>query len=297
MILLTGTSGFIGSRLLIECINLFGQENVVVLSSKKNQKCPTIIYNNYEINAADFSQSPFNKIKTVVHVGAFIPKSTADLNDILKSNSNITFTQNLLTSLPDSVEKFIFFSSIDVYQKTDQVISENNPTIPDTLYGFSKLYCEKMIEQWANTNNKIIQILRLGHVYGPGEGLFKKIIPVTMQKIKGNLQPIIMGDGSSKRAFVYIDDLIFCVKEIMKFDHYKGPVNIVNDQFVTIKDLVHQIIKVADANIFPEYIPQEMAKNDIFFDATKLKSLLNVAFTPLELGLRNEWDSIVKTNV
>jgi hypothetical protein len=77
-------------------------------------------------------------------------------------------------------------TTIDVYEKSDQIISENNPTNPETLYGFSKLYCEKMIENWANANNKIVQILRLGHVYGPGEGLFKKIIPVTMQKIKAN---------------------------------------------------------------------------------------------------------------
>jgi nucleoside-diphosphate-sugar epimerase len=296
MVLLTGTSGFIGSKLLIECINLFGKDNVVVLSSKENEICPTIVYKNFEINSADFLQSPFNKIKTVVHVGAFIPKSTADLNDISKSNSNIFFTQNLLSSLPESVEKFIFFSTIDVYEKSDQIISENNPTNPETLYGFSKLYCEKMIEQWANANNKIIQILRLGHTYGPGEGLFKKIIPVTMQKIKDNQQPIILGEGSSKRAFIYVDDLIFCVIEIMKFDHYKGPVNIVNDQFVTIKELVHQIIQVAESNVLPEYIPQELGKNDVFFDATKLKSLINIAFTPLHVGLKMEWDSMSKTN-
>jgi nucleoside-diphosphate-sugar epimerase len=294
MILLTGTSGFIGSKLLNECINTYGKENVLVLSSKENENCQTIVYKNHEINSIDFSNSPFNKIKTVVHVGAFIPKSNADLNDILKSNSNIIFTQNLLSSLPASVEKFIFLSSIDVYKKTAQMISENNPTIPETLYGFSKLYCEKMVEQWADANKKIIQILRLGHVYGPGEKLFKKIIPVTMQKIKENEPPTIMGDGSSKRAFIYIDDVIFCINEMIKFDHYKGPVNIVNDQFVTIQDLVHQIIQVAEANVSPEYIPQTIVKNDIFFDANKLKSLLNIEFTPLHVGLKNEWDSIVK---
>jgi nucleoside-diphosphate-sugar epimerase len=294
MILLTGTSGFIGSKLLNECINTYGKENVLVLSSKENENCQTIVNKNHEINSIDFSNSPFNKIKTVVHVGAFIPKSNADLNDILKSNSNIIFTQNLLSSLPASVEKFIFLSSIDVYKKTAQMISENNPTIPETLYGFSKLYCEKMVEQWADANKKIIQILRLGHVYGPGEKLFKKIIPVTMQKIKENEPPTIMGDGSSKRAFIYIDDVIFCINEMIKFDHYKGPVNIVNDQFVTIQDLVHQIIQVAEANVSPEYIPQTIVKNDIFFDANKLKSLLNIEFTPLHVGLKNEWDSIVK---
>jgi len=293
MVLLTGTSGFIGSKLLIECINLFGKDNVVVLSSKENEICPTIVYKNFEIKSADFLQSPFNKIKTVVHVGAFIPKSNADLNDILKSNGNIIFTQNLLLALPKTVEKFIFFSTVDVYEKSEQIISENNATIPETLYGFSKLYCEKMIENWANANNKIVQILRLGHVYGPGEGLFKKIIPVTMQKIKANERPIVMGDGSAKRGFIYIGDLIFCIKKIMEFESFKGPINVVNENQITINELVNEIIKISKKDISPEYVSYQMEQRNVTFDATKLKSLINIFYTPMEVGLKMEWDSIL----
>ena len=293
MILLTGTTGFIGSKLLNEFINLYGKENVLVLSSIENKKCQTILYKNHDLNSIDFSQTALNKIKTVVHVGAFIPKSNADLNDILKSNSNIIFTQNLLLSLPDTVEKFIFFSTVDVYEKSEQIISENNSTIPETLYGFSKLYCEKMIENWANANNKIVQILRLGHVYGPGEGLFKKIIPVTMQKLKENEQPIIMGDGSAKRGFIYIDDLIFCIKKIMEFEAYKGPINVVNDHQISINELVNEMIKISKKDISPEYVSHQMEQRNVTFDATKLKSLINIVYTPMQVGLTMEWDSII----
>lgn len=293
MILLTGTSGFIGSRLLIDCINLYGKENVLVLSSKENKNCQTIIYKNHDLNSIDFSQSPYNKIKTVIHVGAFIPKSNADLNDILKSNGNIIFTQNLLLGLPKTVEKFIFFSTVDVYETSDQIISENNATIPETLYGFSKLYCEKMIENWANANNKIVQILRLGHVYGPGEELFKKIIPITMQKLKENEQPIIMGDGSAKRGFIYIDDLIFCIKKIMEFETFKGPINVVNENPITINELVNEIIKISKKDISPEYVSHQMEHRNVTFDATKLKSLINIVYTPMQVGLTMEWDSII----
>jgi UDP-glucose 4-epimerase len=292
MVLLTGTSGFIGSALLNKCAHLFGEENIVVLSSKENKKYPTVHYEDFNVNPTQFSCPPFNQIKTVFHVGAFIPKSNAELNDVEKSNANISFTQQFLSSLPQTVEKFIFFSTVDVYETCEQLISENTPTIPETMYGFSKLYCEKMVEQWARSNNKIIQVIRLGHVYGPGEGMYKKIIPVTMQHLKNNQQPVIMGDGSAKRGFIYIDDLIDCVIKISEFESYQGPINLVNENQVTVSELVKEIILVSKKDISPLYVDQKTEQRNIVFDATKLKSLLKVEFTPMQIGLKKEWDSI-----
>ncbi len=294
MILLTGVNGFIGKKLLDFCINKYGKENVVAFSSRDNEKCRTILYKNHDFDSTAFLDAGLDSIKSVIHVGAFTPKKKSESNDILNCNSNIYFTQKLLLSIPKSVEKFIFLSTLDVYGSSNRPIIEMQSANPNTLYGFSKLYCEKMVEQWAVENNKIIQILRLGHVYGPGESLYQKIIPVTMQKIMKNEQPIILGDGSAKRAFIYIDDVVFCINEFLKFNDYKGPVNIVNDQFVTIQNIVDQIIQVAGVNFSPEYRPQELGNNDLFFDATKLKSLINVEFTPLQIGLKKEWDSMIK---
>jgi len=292
MILLTGVNGFIGKNLLDTCINLYGKENVVALSSVENEKCKTFLYKKNKIEEDAFIDAGVQSIKTVIHAGAFTPKKMSESNDILNCNYNIYFTQKLLASIPKSVEKFIFISTLDVYAKSNEPISENNALVPESLYGFSKLYCEKMIEQWAIENNKTIQILRLGHVYGAGEELYQKIIPVTMQQINKNEKPKIFGDGSAKRAFIYIEDVIFCIHEFLKFDHYKGPVNIVNDQFVTIQHLVNQIIEVSKKNISPEFIAQEIESKDVFFDASKLKSLVNLNFTPLNIGLKKEWESI-----
>ncbi len=292
MILLTGVNGFIGKKLLDTCINLYGKENVVALSSIENEKCKTIVYKKNEIEENAFINAGLQSIKTVIHAGAFTPKKMSESNDILNCNTNIYFTQKLLESIPKSVEKFIFISTLDVYAKSNEPISENNAVVPESLYGFSKLYCEKMVEHWANENNKVIQILRLGHVYGPGESLYQKIIPVTMHQINKNERPKIYGDGSVKRAFIYIEDVIFSIHEFLKFNHYKGPVNIVNDQFVTIQHLVNQIIEVSKKNISPEFIVQEIESKDVFFDASKLKSLVNINFTPLHIGLKKEWDSI-----
>lgn len=293
MILLTGVNGFIGKKLLDSCISKYGKENVVALSSRDNEKCRTIVYKNHDFDSTAFLDAGLDSIKSVIHVGAFTPKKKSESNDILNCNANIYFTQKLLLAIPKSVEKFIFLSTLDVYGSSKQPISEMHIANPNSLYGFSKLYCEKMVEQWAVENKKIIQILRLGHVYGPGESFYQKIIPVTMQKIIKNEKPIILGDGSAKRAFIYIEDVVICINEFLKFNDYKGPVNIVNDQFFTIQKIVDQIIQIAGVNISPEYIYQDLGKNDVFFDATKLKSLINIVYTPMQVGLKMEWDSII----
>ena len=60
-----------------------------------------------------------------------------------------------------------------------KVICEETNTIPKSLYGWSKLYCEKMVEQYGELNGIDTQVLRVGHVYGTGEEGYKKIIPET----------------------------------------------------------------------------------------------------------------------
>ena len=55
----------------------------------------------------------------------------------------------------------------------ETIINESSFANPLTIYGWSKLYCEKLLENWSKENNII---LRIGHIYGKGE----KVIPVTI---------------------------------------------------------------------------------------------------------------------
>lgn len=81
-------------------------------------------------------------------------------------------------------QKNLFFkSTLDVYGKIETIIDESS-FITLTMYGWSKLYCEKLLENWSKRNNIILQILRIGHIYGKGEKAYKKVIPVTIQKLK-----------------------------------------------------------------------------------------------------------------
>ena len=134
-VLLTGSTGFIGSSLItyLEENSPKSLNDILVLSSVQHPKLKTILY---DVNS--FILSEIIDVTSVIHLGAFIPKNNIEVNDIERCTSNITFTKNLLNTLPTTIDKFIFISTTDVYKKIN-LINEDSIVEPAGLYGWSKL--------------------------------------------------------------------------------------------------------------------------------------------------------------
>src|SRR6266496_3272379 len=96
MILLTGASGFIGKHLLRALTELYGTENIVSLTSVPLDGNKYLIHNDYNFDRDFFKNSGYGSIDTVIHAGAFIPKSGKDVDSIVNCNRNIFTTQKLL---------------------------------------------------------------------------------------------------------------------------------------------------------------------------------------------------------
>jgi len=157
-----------------------------------------IQYNSFLFNVTLLPQIEFD---LVFHIGAFTPKSGAEGNDHEKSTSNIYFTQSLLNALHNQCKKIIFLSTLDVYSSKEEIITEESIISPISLYAHSKYYCEKLIEAWANLHSCAYQILRIGHIYGPGEESYKKIIPVTIKNVLKGQSPKFMAKEMKRGHF------------------------------------------------------------------------------------------------
>jgi nucleoside-diphosphate-sugar epimerase len=296
-ILFTGCSGFIGSVVLDKAIRKYGNGNLCILTSSQIKKdVKTIIHNNYDFNPNIFIENGAEDIEILVHAGAFIPKNYKEVNDILKCNSNIINTEKLLFAKMPNLKRVIFISTLDVYSESDTIL-ESTQEQPISLYGFSKLYCEKMIENFSNQNNLISQILRIGHVFGPGEEKYEKIIPLTISKILNGKDLEIFGDGEAIRTFIYVDDVAEAIINSIDLCQDNGIINIVGNEQITIKELVEKIVKIHDnKNINIKYIPNSSINRNIIFDNSKLKKTLLNHFTSLEEGLRKEYDYMRNKN-
>ena len=289
MILLTGASGFIGKHLLKELVNVYTDDNVIALTSSPLQGYKYLLHNNYSFNDSFFVESGYgDKIETIIHAGAFTPKSGSDANNWKFCGYNVLNTQKFLSATLPSLKKVIYLSTLDVYGQSD-VISEETITLPASLYGFSKLYGEKMITNWADTEDKICQILRVGHVYGPGEEAYSKIIPTVMKKIINKKAVEIWGTGNELRSFIYIDDLIKAIVKSIELEEFIEPINLVSANSISIKELVEKIFQISNNTINLKMIPTSGTPRSLSFDNKKMRQYLLSSETPLDTGLNAEW--------
>ena len=293
MILITGASGFIGSHLLSSIIEIYGQEKILALTSKPTSKCKYLLHNDYFFDDDFFVKSGFDNIDTILHLGAFIPKSNLASNYVRESNSNINSTAKLLSARIPGLRKFIFFSTVDVYAY-DNPITEKTLLFPSSLYGHSKVYCEQMITAWAAQKKICHQILRIGHVYGEGEEKYKKIIPITMQRLLSNTPLQMYGDGSEIRSFIYIQDVVNAVINVLKIKKYAGIINLVGDEKISIKELVSEIITLSQKNPKIDIIKKTTPNRDLVFDNSKMRDLLSIPNVGLKEGLLKEWNYMKK---
>lgn len=291
-ILITGATGFIGRNLLkvIETNYEYENDEVILLTSKEIMGYKCIIHSNYTFSKDDFIKKGVSEIDIVIHIGAYTPKTSLEANKVKESISNITNTECLLDCLPSIPKKVIYLSTIDVYGPVTGIIKEETPTVPCTLYGQSKLFIEKMLERWAEENNVILQILRIGHIYGEGEDAYKKILPMTIKMILESKPPVIYTDGKEKRSFLYITDCCNLILKSLEIDKYVGPINVVSDKEVSILELVNIIIGVSGRNIKPIVKNNNTNAKDFIFVNEKMIRYLGEESVSLREGIIKEYE-------
>jgi UDP-glucose 4-epimerase len=287
-ILLTGVSGFIGGHLLSSLVETFGQESVVALTSKKLSYVDCVVYKSVDHFGLD--KNKFDDITNIIHAGAFTPKDSQQANCINLCNGNIEYTKELLSFSYSSLVKFINISSSDVYRNKDAPISEESEIKPISLYGYSKLYCEEMVKYFGRQKNIEFINLRLGHVYGPGEEKYKKVLPVTVQNILEGKPLELWGDGSDLRSFIFIKDVVRSIVNALTSDVKNIDINVVSGSPVSIKDILDKVIEISGKKVEINQRVSNHQKRDLVFDNKVLLNTVLEKETDLIIGLKAEYE-------
>lgn len=291
-LLITGVSGFIGSRLVGAACAAFGAENVIAFSSKPVDVCPNIMYHGSCFNLSTADHALIDTAEVLIHAGAFIPKNGLQANAIEECNGNIFFMEKLLSLPLGKLKKIIYISTIDVYEPAE-LTTEETVTLPVSLYGCSKLYCERMASIFSANQGIGCQILRIGHVYGPGEEKYAKFLPKAIMNIATGKAVELWGDGSEVRSFIYIDDVVAAILEAVNLREDVGLINVVGGFPVTICALLDQLISVSGRQVAIATREFKGVKRNYIFDNSKLRQHLLPIETPLKTGLQVEYDYMV----
>lgn len=286
-VLLTGASGFIGSHLLKMLIKKLGVDSVIALTSSKIPNVNCVLYDSVKSFGLDENQ--FDDITHVIHAGAFTPKNASQANDIKSCSSNIDFTTEFFSFSYSGLKRVINLSTLDVYAVAD-TISETSKVDPISLYGYSKLYCEQILKGYSKRKELDFLNLRIGHVYGPGEEKYNKVLPVAIKNIMEDKSPELWGDGSDLRSFIFIQDVVQAIFNALESPVKDMDINIVSGVSISIRELIEKTIKVSGKVMEVRQIESNHMKRDLVFDNSLLLSTLLERETDLLKGLQIEYE-------
>ena len=302
--LITGGAGFIGSSLID---SLIGDNNIICIDDFNDFYSPEIKRNNikdhlknpnyklYELDIADFYSLnkvfDENKIDYVIHLAARAGVRPSLLDPMLYTRTNITGTVNLLElSKVHNVKKFIMGSSSSVYgSRTDGPFNEQMKIDrPISPYAATKASNEQMCYTYSHLYNMNIVCLRFFTVYGPKQR--PDLAIHKFAKLINDGKPIpVFGDGTTKRDYTYIEDILQGV--IASIDYDKTPYEIINlgeSQTVPLNYLIEVIEKELGKKAIIER--QSLQPGDVpitYADITKAKELLNYnPTTKIEEGIK-----------
>lgn len=215
-ILITGGAGFIASNIADLYLEL-GHEVVIVdnLVTGQKENIPAAA-KFYEMDIGDERIKNIFEMERpdmVSHHAAQMDVRKSVAEPVYDATVNILGSLNLLqNSVRYKVKKFIFASTGGaVYGEQDYFpADENHPTRPVSPYGITKLAVEKYLYYYHLSYRLTYTIFRYGNVYGPRQNPHGEagVVAIFAQKMLRKEQPVINGEGTQTRDYVYVGDLV-----------------------------------------------------------------------------------------
>lgn len=270
-ILVTGGAGFIGSH-LVEKLLATGHE-VAILDDFNDFYDPQIKHANiagfakdtavHHIDLRD-SASVRNvfqreKFETIAHLAARAGVRPSIEHPQLYCDTNVSGTLHLLDAARvTGVERFIFASSSSVYGSSKTVPFSEDEHLTQTLspYAATKIAAEFLCSTYAHLYPMRVVSLRYFTVYGPRQRPDLAIHQFTRRIYAG--EPIEQfGDGTTRRDYTFIDDVIQGTMAALKYDGPRFDIfNLGESETIQLKDLISAIEnalrKKAKINRLPE---------------------------------------------
>ncbi len=302
-VLVTGGAGFIGSH-LVEAL-VAAEHSVSVIDDFNDFYSPEIKSKNLERVSADIrlykgdirnKEFVLGTIETerpdaVIHLAARAGVRPSIQDPELYLATNIDGTFHLLDGAQKyGVRRFIFASSSSVYGASRVTPFREDQVLTQTLspYASTKLAGEQLCSCYSYLYNIRVVCLRFFTVYGPRQRPDLAIHKFTNLIHHG--KPIdVYGDGTARRDFTYINDIIQGVLVSIgysgaQFDIFNLGENETIEVRAVIREIENALGKKAQINILPP-VPGDMPATHA--DISKARTLLNYApKTDIRTGVR-----------
>ena len=258
-VVVTGGAGFIGSH-IVEYLVGRGDEVTVIdnLHTGKKENLQAVID---KINFIQTDIQDFDALKNVIKntEGVFHEAALASVQESFSKpeqyhNVNVKGTENILKLSREFGFKVVYASSSSVYGNPSTIpIKEDAVKKAINPYAQTKIDDEILAEKYSKYGVDVIG-LRYFNVYGERQSKnYAGVIKLFLELIQNHKSPIINGDGSQTRDFVYVKDVVRA--NIMAFEsNVKSAfLNIGTGHTISILELANEVIKSSGLALKPLY--------------------------------------------
>ena len=281
IVAVTGGTGFIGGHL----ISRLQEGNIDVRTLIRHNEVPVTYGQNItgDLETGEGLEELLDGVDMVINL---VGKMQPPFKDLVSLNA-IVLDNLCQIAIKKGVKKLIHISTAGVYgiPRNNRPFIEKDIPMPDTLYGLSKLLGEQIISFYQRSFKLPIIILRPSNIYGPGSDHGVVYNLIKSQKEIGKV--IIHGNGTQKRDFLYVEDMVDAIIKCLDYDSSWGIFNISTNEPKDLNELVATLGKVLEVDIKVEYQGEGQGPKLVSASFAKAKRLLKwEPKTSLEVGLK-----------
>jgi UDP-glucose 4-epimerase len=264
-VILLGAAGFIGTNLAMSLAK--NKDINLTLVDAEKKYFPDIITANY--SDIKIKESPFQmdtdfeqlleKQDVVYHLVSTTVPTTSNQYITQELTANVVVTTKMLDAcVKTGVKKVVFISSGGtVYGKeSDCPLNEETPTYPISSYGVQKITIEKLLYLYHYLYDLDYRVIRLANPYGPFQrpnGILGAVTTFTYKALQHD-KITVYGDGSVVRDFIYIEDAVRAIMNIVDGDSVHRTFNVGCGYGTSIKSLLNIIKETLHIDLEVEYV-------------------------------------------
>ncbi len=299
-ILVTGGAGFIGSH-VADAYQAAGHRVAVadaLLTGGQNRTPAGVAFYHVDIRTPALVDVFLEERPEVVSHHAALANVRVSLADpVADAETNVLGTLRVLElAARHNVTQVIFTSTAGaLYGEPATVpVAEDHPIRPMSPYGLHKQMGEQYMAYFRRMRGIKTSVLRYANVYGPRQdpGTEAGVVAIFTEALLAGRRPVIFGDGTQVRDFVYVGDVAEANLRVLGRD-VPEPVHIGTGVGTSVNELAERLQALTRSRVPPQHgppVPGEV--RTIFLDITRAQNILGWApRVRLEEGLRRtvEW--------
>ncbi len=272
-VLVTGGAGFIGSHLVdrlldegwsvavVDNFDPFYDEEIKRANIAPHRSHPA--YTLHEVDIRDgqaLREQLTGTYHVIVHLAARAGVRPSIADPVSYQEVNVTGTQNLLEfAKARDIKQFVFASSSSVYGVNPNVpwSEEDHVLQPISPYASTKVSGELLGHVYAHLYGIRFLALRFFTVYGPRQRPDLAIHKFARLMESGKPIPVF-GDGSTRRDYTYISDIVDGIRAAMTYDKTLFEViNLGNSHTVSLSELIESLERTFEVEAIKNVLPAQ----------------------------------------